>query len=871
MKLRNYLSVVILFVLGLFSLAPQHALAAASNFHPEDSFSDPISLGQAVKTPLSQAAAYGQNALGETEQYMVVNGSPAVFYAVDAETGEQKFSQTIANSDVVWGMTVGSDGNVYFASTMNGMLYRYLPNEKKLESLGKNPSDTFVWDLKSSSDGKIYGATYPNTKVFEYDIATNTYNDLGIMKEGQQYARGLGVTDQYVYVGIGTTAALMRYDRKTGEKVEIPLPISGESATVSEVTVYGGKLFVRAGYRLFILDEATGKHIKTIGFQGKISSPSPYNPDLIYYKVNSSLYTYNLKENKVEELKDAPPLPDETEIKAHAWITLQNGKTVLAGMAAFTDSFFYNPTDNDYKLHFPNVDAQGTNINAIAAIDGKVYSGGYQRGMSIFDESSQSYTYMNKSFHQSEGIGSLNGVVYFGTYPGAKIYRYDPTKPINYTSGKNGNPSLAVDIDDDQDRPFAMTSGDNKLFIGTIPGYGKHGGALTVLSESPSANDQVNVQTKVYADIVKDQSIIGLAYKDGKIYGSTSIYGGLGSDPVEKEAKMFVFDVEKGEKIAEFTPKIPGLDIPLEMIGGLSFGPDGLLWGIIDGTIFAMDPTTYEVVKSKIVYPTTFSTGKFRPFYLDWGKNGTLYTTLGRKLTAVNPDTLEVKQLVRGSKKLMTVSDEVVEESIQFMTLSNDGSIYYTLGSRLYKLPIMIESLNLDIGPVGLNLQKKQVVTPSPTVQVKYVSGAEATLTANQFKLVSSNPDVISISDSGEIVAKSAGIASVMATSTSTKQSVTSNEIPFVVTVTMEEVKQELSNFTTKAKIRNAFSQTLQNDLQAAESSYNKGDITQGIKVLTDMTTKLQSAQRLLISIQAQKTLINDINSLKTSWQATVK
>lgn len=66
----------------------------------------------------------------------------------------------------------------------------------------------------------------------------------------------------------------------------------------------------------------------------------------------------------------------------------------------------------------------------------------------------------------------------------------------------------------------------------------------------------------VYRDIVKDQSIFGLAYHDGKIYGGTSLVGGLGISPTETQAKLFVFDVAKREKIAEFTPMIPGLEGP---------------------------------------------------------------------------------------------------------------------------------------------------------------------------------------------------------------------------------------------------------------------------------------------------------------------
>jgi hypothetical protein len=42
----------------------------------------------------------------------------------------------------------------------------------------------------------------------------------------------------------------------------------------------------------------------------------------------------------------------------------------------------------------------------------------------------------------------------------------------------------------------------------------------------------------VFRNVVQDQSIISLDYKDGKVYGSTSINGGLGADPTAEEAKF---------------------------------------------------------------------------------------------------------------------------------------------------------------------------------------------------------------------------------------------------------------------------------------------------------------------------------------------
>lgn len=758
--MKTKIGVILAMVLLIVSSAlPMNAIVSAEEpaFSVKDQFEDTLNLGDAVMTPLSQVAAYGQNSKGENLQYIAIAGNPAVFYAVNAETGERLFSQQIPNSDVIWAMTIGSDNNVYFASTINGVLYRYLTEENRMEIIGKNPSANFVWDIKSSNDGKIYGATYDESKVFEYDIASNSFRDLGTMKEGQKYARGIGVTDKYVYAGIGTTPGVVRYDRATGEKKEILIPELGQSGIVSEIAIYNGKLFVHFGGKLVVVDEETEQYIRTIAFQSKISPPSPYNPDLIYYKLQDKLYSYNTETDTVERVENIPPLPAGTAAKAHSWLTLSSGETVLAGMTAFTDSFFFNPETKEYSLHFPNVDAQGATINAITASDGVVYSGGYQRGLSFYDEKRQAYTYTNFSFHQPEGIHEFTGKIYFGTYTGAKMYRYDPELPLRYSESSRANPGLYLDIEEEQDRPYAMTSGDGKLFIGTFPGYGKLGGALTIMEEKENASGNVDVASKTFRNVVEDQSIFGLAYKDGKVFGGTSIYGGLGIDPVADEAKMFVFDVEKGEKIAEFTPEIPGLNVKLQTIGDLSFGPAGLLWGLVDGTIFAMDPETYKVVKSKEIYETTFNSSKFRPFYLQWGPDGNLYTTMNRKLTVVNPETLE--------------SEQLVGESVQLMDLGDDGSIYYAIGATLYKMPAKVEKIEVEV-------ESKLVTGRSveTSVTATMVNGKKVTLDESQYTITAADPQLLEVAGSS-ITGTRPGTTTIKAAAVLNGKSYTSGEV----------------------------------------------------------------------------------------------
>ncbi|GGG17179.1 hypothetical protein [Paenibacillus abyssi] len=752
-------------------------------------YDPPVMIGDAVSYALSQSAAYGIGPDGRWEHYLTTVGSPVSFHVVDASTGALKFTQPISGSaDTIWAIAKGSDGNMYFSS--NGTLYRYLVAEQRIEALGVNPSNKQVFDLKASRDGKIYGSTYSNTnlgRVFEYDIASNTFLDLGVMKAGQQYARGLGVTDDYVYVGIGTSAHLMRYNRQTKEITEIVIPAkSGTNRTISEVDIYGGKLFAYSGNELYVMDEATGAHVTTLEFQTKIAPPSPDNPNLIYYKLRGDLYVYNIADNTATRIDGIPELPDDTAVKAHAWITPDSGplagRQVLAGMAAFGESFLYDPQSKQYAEHSAQVPASATAANVMETDGRYLYIGGYQRGMSIYDLERGEFIYNNKEFHQPEGIGFLGEAAYFGTYSGAVMYRLDMSKPLNYNELGEGNPGMVLDIEDNQDRPFTMTSGDGKLFIGTFPSYGQLGGALTILEETVNpADNSIQVQSETFRNIVPNQSLFGLAYHDGKIYGGTSIWGGLGVNPSEPEAKLFVFDTQTRQVTNVFTPRIPGVSGEVKLIGELSVGPDGLIWGILDGfvsqsagydaALFAMDPETLTIVKSKVITSSPFNTSKYRPYYIRWGDDGLIYSTIGRKLMAIDPKDLRSKQVIPGTVNLMTQSP--------------DGSLFYAQGSKLHKVPVQLESAALTIGAGSVEVGS----STSASVSVMQKNGKQALLGGAAITYTSSDSGIVSV-NGDQLTGVAPGTASITAAVTLDGRTLNAGPVLIEVTMPVPEVDE---------------------------------------------------------------------------------
>jgi hypothetical protein len=704
-------------------------------------FGNPVNHGSIVQVAQSPRAVVGSDSNGNEIITYVVNGAPAVFYAVDPLTGNVVFTQKLPGIDTVWAIVPGSDGNIYFSGTSNGILYRYLPDAKKIESLGKNPCENFVWALKASRDGKIYGGTYPSAKVFEYDIATGTFRDFGTVKPGENYVRGVGVSDDYIYAGIGADYYLIQINRKTGEMRDINFPGRGEPGFINNIEFYEGHAIIRyAREKFFVLDEQSGQTIDTVtGIFGDFSPPSPYNPDLTYYRKDNDLYTYNWKTRESTKIEGILALNSYFGNNLLDWITLKNGdkagKKVLIGNYLDGEYFLYDPEDNDFQTYHPQIDGAPVNLISLkTGPDGKLYAGAIYRAMSIYNPETRQIEQQEVGMPQVEGMGILNGNMYFGTYSGAEIYRYNPTQPFHFSQDASGNPGKVYDIEESQDRPHAFASGDGKLFIGTIPNYGALGGALTVYVEQSGS-------WKVYRNVVQDQTIVGMAYRDGKLYGSTNIWGGLGIEPKATEAKIFVWDVAKGQKITEFTPEIPGLDQKPQSIGRLTFGPDGLLWGATGGTIFALNPDTYEVVKSKVIYdyPATAY-----PIYLEWGDDGLLYTTVGRNLTVIAPNTLDYKML---------------KENVHVIALARDGSIFYLTGSaqsQLFQLPVPLKEVSLTAPGAAM----RQGMTASVTVTGILANGKTSSMPGASFEYFSSNPDAISIKD-GVMTAQHAGAAEI--------------------------------------------------------------------------------------------------------------
>lgn len=618
-------------------------------------------LGTPVHTVAVAAAGYDPDGTDHPKLYAVSSGKTATLYVIDIKTGRVVQRAELEGTTHTWGVTVAPTGAVYMSSSQ-GYMHRWLPGTDKTENLGRPiAGESFIWRLACDEQGRIYGGTYDGGKVFRYDPDTGRFRDYGRMIDSEKYARCIAVGDGSIYVGVGTQRArLFEVNAESGIKRELPLPEGYEQEqTVYDVTKIGGRLYARTvpSNTLHVYDLQAEQWIDAITDASglDVSRPSP-DDGRLYLVRGNKLHSYN---PKTKELTEADCSVQGA--KDFGWIRLdEEGFPGWSLVSAKTngDFWIYNPQTDKCKHVEVNVPGQPNKAQTLTlSQDGTLWVGGFfSGGFTKYDPDSGQLTEY-RTFGQQEGMVEFKGSIYAGVYPGARIYRYDPG--AEYLAGVN--PVKLFELKDrHQDRPYAMVAAGEELAIGTVPYYGQHGGALTLYSP-----DTGNID--FYRHIAENQSIICLVYRDGILYGGTSVNGGLGTDPVTKEASLFLFDTVKREKVWS------GVPMPdAKVIYSITMADDGMLWGLTYRSLFRFDPSerkTVEVVPLEGFqrdYPESGWLGGTIRFHSD----GCLYGTALGHLFRYRPG---------GS------AFEFLADNAAYFAQNAEGTMYFTRGTELYE------------------------------------------------------------------------------------------------------------------------------------------------------------------------------------------
>ncbi len=515
------------------------------------------------------------------------------------DTGETKQSlASQAASNYPWGMCLGSNGMLYIGTCTDGRMYEFNPKTEKLRELGR-PSDTetYIWRLTEGSDGRIYGCTYGHCKLVRYDPATGKLEDLGRADPTEEYLRTVvGSKDGWIYAGVGTSRGnIVAYEIKTGRFTSlIPeeerAPGTGQVFLGTDRRCYA-TCQTRSGSKAFLLEHGEAIEIPRDRLPGQMPVRFADGRELVY--IHDLPNTIGLKDPRTGE-----------------------GSTV---------SFTQDPT--------------GTSLFVLTVgPDGKVYmSSILPLYICSLDPKSGKTELLGVGCHGAEVYSFLNmgPRLWMAAYTGCAMAYYDPSKPWNVGEGPENNPRRLKSYSRYAHRPYCMSPAPDgkKILIGGIPDYGLLGGSLIVFDP-----DTLEIENE-YRNVIQDQSIVGLCLTaDGLVCGGSSIGGGGGSHPTEKEGKLFLWDYAKREKVFETVP-VPGAG----GVTNLVKGPDNLIYGFAGDTLLVFDPKARRVVHTEKL---PYGGG---PMLSGFGlaPNGKLIALLGGNIVEITPGTFTHRSLAK--------------------------------------------------------------------------------------------------------------------------------------------------------------------------------------------------------------------------------
>jgi hypothetical protein len=259
---------------------------------------------------------------------------------------------------------------------------------------------------------------------------------------------------------------------------------------------------------------------------------------------------------------------------------------------------------------------------------------------------------MNGTLNQPRGL-------FLSSYLPASFDFYDPARPVR--PGENPRHITSVE---GQERPVHFIAGpDGMLYAGTFPAKGRLGGALVRI-------DPAELSARDWSNLVPNQSIDGLAAVPelGALFGTTSIQGGSSATPTEKEACVFLWDCKK--ETVTFTAKpVAGA----KRYGAATRGRDGMLYGVAEAQFYVFDPKARKTVFTGPlpVKATHFPDLAAEPA----GPGGLIYGLGDDAIFAINPADHTVK---------VVGQDPSLAKAFGFF-VTPDEELYYGSGAHLMR------------------------------------------------------------------------------------------------------------------------------------------------------------------------------------------
>jgi hypothetical protein len=542
--------------------------------------------------------------------------------SVDPSTGDTKvYANPVQGEYGARCMTTGPDGNVYLGTLPNAHLLKLDTRTGTLTDLGRPAStEQYIWDLAFAPDGKLYGGTYPNAKLVRFDPKTGALEDLGRLDPVEEYAHFVAPSsDGFIYAGIGTRRMnIAAYHIATGERREI---LPAQFQTVGQSNVYrgaDGHVYGLAGKQYFRLEGWEATPIDT-----KAAAPRVY--------------------------------PSRT----------RDGRVVTLGRDALTVS---EPrTGKSSRVPFAYAGRELPIFRVALGPDKRLYASSVLPARLLrLDEENGRFAELGElgGGEVYSFLARRDRLVMAAYGCAAPLMIFDPAKPFQ-KDPPSQNPVLVDYAGSDLGwRPLALVEGpDGLVYAGAVSGYGKLGGPLCSWNVEAGTVQQ-------YVDVLKEQSVSALTIWKNRVIGGTTIKGGGGTRPTQKEGMIFIWD-PVARKVSFSFPPVAGA----ATIDNLITAPNGLVYGLAGGTMFVLDAEKPGVRLTKpLPFPggTVYGSLVLGPDGRIWG----LAVHPNAGIFAIDPRTSDVQLVARPPKP--------ITGGFAF----RNNAIYFLSGPDLYRFAL---------------------------------------------------------------------------------------------------------------------------------------------------------------------------------------
>ena len=512
-------------------------------------------------------------------------------------------------------------------------------------TLCRKTAPQMAMSMTEDRHGVIWSATYPQSGLVSFDPKTGQFNDYGHLykQNWAEYPRSVAADDAgWLYLAVGSTACqIIAFDCRSRQVIPLVPESERRHGSASVFAGTDGKVYARPN-----------------------STPT-----------DNWLMLYQGKATRVGQRPKFTERPLVAGSQGLYHTVFPDGRRVRDFDLLERILVVEDPKTKTRKTIRFECQSEGAHVMGVAAAPGGRICGGSAFPMRFFSYDPRRDAWVrHTAFGQWNTIARQGDHFFAGAYSGGHLLEWDPAAPwVDTVEGrKDCNPRVLTKCSPTIIRPARLLAHPDgrTIIVGGTPAYGMTGGGL--LFWDRSRGERVLL---THEQVIPQQATTSLvALPGGKLLGGTTTSPGTGGERKAQQAELYLLD-QATRQIEWHAPVFPSVQDYTD----LCLGPDGLVWGFADRTVFfVFDPASRKVVHQRSIareFAATVSRQGPRVFVR--GPQEEVYALFVRAIARIEPQNWRIKLLAKSPVSLGAGGDYL------------DGRIWFASGSHLcsYRLP----------------------------------------------------------------------------------------------------------------------------------------------------------------------------------------